>query len=415
MTASPEDGLRMSTTFAPDAITLEELEDDPYPIYAELRRSSPVVFVPCTELWFVTRYDDCATVTGDRKRFVGAVHHPTLDRVFGTPNVLSSAGEAHDDLRRGIDPSLQPGPVNTMLDDLIRPLAKSKATELAGRQQADLMAEYFDPISVEALRSVLGLEDLVAADDMRRWFGELAVGAVNNGQDPEKFARSDAVVHEIEELVTPRLEQLASQPDDSMLSHMLHAGRDGDGPRDIAQILPSLMLIVMAGMQEPSHAGGNTLLGLLRRPDQLVRVTAEPELLVPPAVNEGLRWMPPIGEVERESTIDVELHGVTIPRGATIGVIIASANHDEAKFDEPDVFDIDRGTRRHQAFGGGEHFCAGNFFGRQVVRVMLEELLPALPGLRLDPDQQFQIAGWALRAPVSLPVRWDAQAAPQRH
>jgi cytochrome P450/ferredoxin-NADP reductase len=403
----------MISTFAPNEITLEELEDDPYPIYGQLRRHAPVAWVPAAGMWFVTRFADCAAVGSDAATFVGAAHHPTLDRVFGTPNVLTSPGEAHDDLRRGIDPSLQPGPVNAMVDVLVRQMARRHLAVLAGRDRAELMADYFEPISAEALAAVLGLDNLVDTDTLRRWFSELAIGVVNNGQDPEKFARSDAVATEITQVVTPLLKRLARQPDESMLSHMLHAGRDGDGPRDIAQILPSLMVILMAGMQEPGHAGANTLLGLLQWPDQLARVCAEPELLIPTAVNEGLRWMPPIGSGEREATRDVELHGVTIPRGQIVGVIHASANRDETRFVEPDVYDLDRSTRTHQAFGNGEHFCAGHFFGRQVVRIMLEELLPVVPGLRLDDERAPKVAGWALRAPIALPVRWDG-AAPRR-
>lgn len=390
-----------------NTLTLDELEEDPYPAYARLRRDAPIAWAPAADVWFVTRFADCASVGGGDLGFVGASNHPTLQRAFGKPNVLTSDGEEHADLRSGVDPKLQPRSVNEMVDELVRPLARAALAELRGRTSAELMSAFFEPVSVEALRHVMGLDGLVDATTLRRWFHDLNGGVANFGLDPDLFAVAERATAEIEDIVRPRLAQLVATPDDSMLSHMLWAGREGRGPRSMELILPSLKVILLGGMQEPGHSAGSTLLGLLSQPDQLRRLYEAPDEYVPLAVHEGMRWIAPIGAVERQASRDVVMHGQVIPAGSIVQVVLGSANRDEARFDEPDRFDMDRVNRTHQAFGNGEHFCAGHFFARQVQHIMFEELLAALPGLRPSAEDTPKVSGWVFRAPKHLPVEWN--------
>ena len=293
------------------------------------------------------------------------------------------------------------------MDDIVRPVARRRLDAMAGQRSAELMAAYFEPVSVEALRHVMGLDALVDADTLRRWFAGLNTGIANFGLDPAHFEAADAISAEIEAVIDPLIAELSAHPDDSMISHMLWAGVQDGRPRTAATIMPSLKVILLGGMQEPGHAAGGTLLGLFSRPDQLARVAADPVGLAPLAVNEGLRWIAPIGAIERQATVDTEVGGVPIPAGSIVEAVIASANRDEERFDDPDLFDLDRSTRSHQAFGAGDHFCAGHFFARQVERIMLEELFATLPGLRQRPDTEVDVAGWFFRAPVELEAEWD--------
>ncbi|CAN5545246.1 hypothetical protein BH10ACT7_BH10ACT7_12750 [soil metagenome] len=366
-----------------------------------------MAYLPAAEVWFVTRFQDCSDVGNGQYGFVAASGHPTLERVFNKPNVLTSDGEVHHDLRAGIDPRLKPDAVTAVVDDIVRPVARRRLEALRGRGSGDLMEDYFEPVSVEALRRVMGLDELVDADTLRRWFAGLNTGIANFGLRDEEFALADAISAEIESTIIPLIDELTAHPDDSMISHMIWAGvRDGT-PRSVATIMPSLKVILLGGMQEPGHGAASTLHGLFGRPEQLAKATADPDEWAPLAVNEGLRWLAPIGAIELQATLDVSLGGVTIPAGAIVEVMIASANRDETRFDDPDVFDMERSTRTHQAFGAGSHFCAGHFFARQVERIMFEELLPGLPGLRPSPSREAEVSGWFFRAPQVLPVEWD--------
>ncbi|MBX3098317.1 MAG: cytochrome P450/oxidoreductase [Salinibacterium sp.] len=367
-----------------------------------------MAYLPAAEVWFITRFQDCSDVGNGQYGFVAASGHPTLERVFNKPNVLTSDGEVHTDLRAGIDPRLKPDAVTEVVDDIVRPVARRRLEALRGRTSGDLMEDYFEPVSVEALRRVMGLDELVDADTLRRWFAGLNTGIANFGLRDEEFALADSVSAEIEHVIIPLIDELTAHPDDSMISHMIWAGvRDGK-PRSVATIMPSLKVILLGGMQEPGHGAASTLHGLFGQPEQLAKATADPLEWAPLAVNEGLRWLAPIGAIERQATEDVRFGDVTIPAGAIVEVMIASANRDETRFDEPDVFDMERSTRTHQAFGAGSHFCAGHFFARQVERIMFEELLPGLPGLRRSSDTATEVSGWFFRAPQVLPVEWDA-------
>jgi cytochrome P450 len=387
-------------------VTPTALDVDPYPWYARMRAELPVAYVPWADVHFVTRWEDCHRVGTDAESFRGAENHRTVNRVFGRPNILTSVDPEHGELRRAVDPHVRPKMVNSYIEDLARPLVRRWLDDIRDRGSAELMAAYFEPISVIALGELLGIG--AGPDLLRRWFHGLNVGISNRGGDPGAFATADAIAAEIEAHVDPLLDELELRPDGSLISHMLHGGlADGARPRDRSFIYPTIKVILLGGMQEPGHAAAASLLGLLSRPDQLERVVADPSL-VPAAVNEGLRWIAPIGSVEREALRPVTVGGVHLEAGDEVEVEMASANRDESRYERPDEFDIDRPRRQHMAFGNGQHICSGHYFSRQLERITLEELLPALPGLRLDPDHEPVVRGWNFRAPKILHCVWDA-------
>lgn len=396
--------MRSATVDWVNDVSPDELDRDPYPIWARLREEAPIAYVPWADLHYLTRWDECAAVGGDGEAFQGASNHPTLNYVFGAPNIRTAAGEVHRDLRDSVDPMLRPRAVNGYIDDLVRPIARRHLDRIREQGRAEIMGEFLEPVSVESLGALLGLG--VDPDTLRRWFHGLNVGASNVEGNPAKFAVSQQIAAEIEARLDPLLEKLAAEPDGSMLSHMLHGGRDGGPPRAPGLVYPTLKVILLGGMQEPGHAAGTTLHGLFTRPDQLARVVAD-HSLVPAAVTEGLRWIAPIGVVPRQATRDVVIAGVEIEAGQTIELVLGSANRDDRRFERPDEYDIDRTRQSHMAFGNGDHFCSGHYFSRQLERIALEELL-TLPGLREDPDEEPVIRGWKFRAPKKLHVGWDA-------
>ncbi|MFC7765912.1 cytochrome P450 family protein [Leucobacter soli] len=182
------------------------------PRYAQLREHAPVAWIPAADAWFVTSFDACAEVGEGKYGMAGAQNHPTLQRVFGTPNVLTSGGDTHTDLRKGIDPKLQPTPVNDMVDSLVRPIARDYLSRLDGQTSGELMSAYFEPVSVDSLRTVMGLDGYVDSDTLRRWFRDLNLGVANFGLDPDSFAIADRASTEIEEVVRPCSSSCAGLP-----------------------------------------------------------------------------------------------------------------------------------------------------------------------------------------------------------
>jgi cytochrome P450 len=387
-------------------ITVEELDRDPYPVYARMRREAPVCFVPAVGLWFVTRWADVERAASHPELYDSRVEPSPLVRTMGGESILVVDGEPQRRLRAMLDPSLRPRAVEAATPGLIEPLVAGLLDELGPRGEAELMAEYFEPVSVLGLGRVLGLGHL-GGNTLRRWFSGLAAGATNFEDDPEKWAVSDATGAEIDGTLAPVLARLWEEPDGSTIATMLrHA--EGTFEQRVERILPTLKVILLGGMQEPGHAAGSTVVGLLES-GQAAALAADPAGRVRDAVEEGLRWMSPIGTQTRHAVVETELGGVTVPAGANLGVLVSSANRDEDVWGPTaDAFDLFRPRRNHAAFGFGPHFCSGHHFSRVQMRIAIQLLFERLPGLRLDPERPPVFRGWEFRAPEHLHVRWDA-------
>ena len=395
-----------------DEITIEQLENDPYPIFARLRREAPIAWIPALGSWLVSTWKYCWQIASDSQNFAGGTD-PALEHVFGQPCILSVDGEIHADLRSMIDPHLRPRAVNRYIDGLVRPTARAYLAQIRDRGRAELMAEYFEPVSVRAVGDMLGLQAVDSAT-LRRWFHSLSSGFVNKAVDaegnflnPAGFARSDATRAEIEAFINPLLDRLTTEPDDSALSHWLHDGMPPGQVRSRESIFPTLLVILLGGMQEPGHACGSTMLGLFTQPQQLGRVIADKNL-IPKAVTEGLRWLSPIWTtIGRRPNHDLEFGGVNLRAWQNVLLSYGSANRDETEFEQPETYNLDRPPRSHLAFGTSIHTCAGSYFAPQVARIALEELLSALPSIELDADQEVVVWGWFFRGPRELRVRWS--------
>lgn len=389
------------STFA-DAITVEDLERDPYPVYARLRAESPVAWVPSVGLWLVTRAADVEYVTTRPELFSAHVDGSPLDRSFGGPTILTVDGDRHLDLRRSLDAAYKPRVVASYIDDLVTPIAEAALASLLARpeRRAELMGAYFEPISVLSLGAVLGLGHLSAAT-LQDWFHGLAMGAINFENDPARQRISDETAARIDASLRPLMEHLQRDPDGSTIASMLTVGR----MRTIEEVLPSLKVIILGGMQEPGHGAGSCLYGLLADPDQLALLRAEPDRW-DDAVHEGLRWVAPIGTQTRQAVTEVEVAGTVIPAGGAVGAVVASACRDESAFTDPDRFDIQRTRSPNAAFGFGPHFCAGHAFARGQERIALRLLVDAMPELALDAQHAVTFRGWEFRAPVELHVTW---------
>ena len=173
------------------------------------------------------------------------------------------------------------------------------------------------------------------------------------------------------------------------------------------EIIAFLRLLMPAGAETTYRSSSNLVFGLLTHTDQLEALRADRKL-IGPAIEEGLRWEPPITGIMRQVTRDTELAGVALPKGAMLNVTLAAANHDDARHPDPERFDIFRVSKQHMAFGYGAHRCLGMYLARMETQVALEALLDRLPNLRLDPAaEDVHVTGLIFRCPASLPVVFD--------
>jgi cytochrome P450 len=161
---------------------------------------------------------------------------------------------------------------------------------------------------------------------------------------------------------------------------------------------------LLGGMQEPGHGAGSVLVGLLTHIEQMRAVRGAIDDMLPRAVDEGLRWMAPIGTQTRQTTREVELGGAVIPANSPVGAVVSSACRDEARFTDPDEFNIHRDEGSHGAFGFGHHFCAGRWFAREQMVIALRVLLERASSIALVSGKEPVFRGWEFRAPTSLHV-----------
>lgn len=389
-------------------LTGDNLYNDPYPVYRRLRREAPVAFFEGTREYFVTRFDDCRVVGSNDKAFgpSGSQDRPEA-RVMGMPNVLTMSGQEHKCLREGIDANLTQERVRAYVEGLARPVVRDFIETIRGKGEANLTAELFEPVSVRVIGNLIGLTD-TDNDTLVEWFHAMNGGLQNVHDDPAVWERCERALADISARMEPLYERALVEPNDSLLSHVMHGGMPEGQARRLEDIMPTMRVIILGGLQEPGHGAANAACGLLMNPDQAKAMAEDPEGNALRAFDEGLRWIAPIGVTPRIALEDFEIAGTTIPAGASVAIVMASANRDEARFDDPDAFRMDRAKKQHLSFGFRPHFCSGHFLSRAMGKIALEEAFRTLPNLRLDPDKEIKAKGWRFRGVTHLPAKWDA-------
>ncbi|HEY3578232.1 MAG TPA: cytochrome P450 [Gaiellaceae bacterium] len=384
-------------------ISVEQLESDPYPIYKQLRTEEPVCFVDSVGLWLVTRWDDVQHVDKSPDVFTGETEPSTLRRTFGA-NLLASEGAYHSRIRSIIYPWFRVGAIGDYPDTVITPIANELVDGFAERGSCELVSEFAEPLSARVLKRALGL-GFVEEETLRRWFVELATGAANFEGDPEKQAIADAASAEVNETLAPVVERLEREPDDTLLSSMVHTEVEGERlTRE--EIQSNLKVMIVGGLQATTDLIALSMWAILSHPDQLEEVRGD-EKLVDRAIEEAARWHSPVGTSTRQTTRDTELGGVKLEKGALVAAVLASANHDERNWSDPERYDIRRREGSHLAFATGPHLCIGARLARYETRTAWRVLLDRLPGLRLDPERPIEISGWEFRSPHHLHVHWS--------
>jgi cytochrome P450 len=391
-------------------VTLSELERyDNAPALHRLREHEPVTWFAEQGVWLVTSKALFDQLQMDPMRFVVDVPDNPQHVVLGR-QMLVVDGEEHARHRGPFAEPFKYGAVHRLftelvagrVDDLLGAMEGGGAGSDSGA--AELGAAFANPFAVGGASDVLGLglEEIEEVHDIYTTFAEGMVGY----RDPEAVARAARGRARLNELLAPRIERLGRESDDSMLAAAIGSSRAvAWGTRE--ELLANLRLILFGAIETVESMILNTTWALLTHPDQLRLLTADPDLW-PGAVQEGLRWVPPVGYTDRWASVDTELGGVPIARGDYLVGVIHAANRDPAVFADPDRFDITREVRRQNfSFGKGIHMCLGVNLARLQGTIALRRLFERLPGFRLDPAHPSEPEGFNFRRPPHLHVLWD--------
>ncbi len=379
------------------SISVTDLEQDPYPIYRELRAMAPAVYMPCLDVWMIVRYAGVDEASKNSDAFPAHVERSPTDRALGGVSMMTTDGEPAKQRRRPFDPTFRPRAVEARMPAIFDRVSNELLDGLEQRESAELVSEFFEPLSLLTLAYALEIDDVVDVPTLRRWFSGLAAGVSNYEDDPAKIALCDAASDEIEVLLRPKFDRGGS------LAHLIE-GPDAPDDDPISWIMPSLKLVLLGGLQEPAHGGATVAYCLLANQSQLGMVRSSPELMAA-AVEEGLRWTAPIGNLLRGINPGARVEEMPLPEGERAVIVVSSANRDEEAFgSDADVFDITRQGPQHMSFATGPHYCIGHHFARVQLRMAISRLLERFPDVRLDPEREVVFWGHEYRSPTELHV-----------
>jgi cytochrome P450 len=372
---------------------------DPFPTLAELREQGPIFFHPDFELFFLTRYEDIEAVLLDRDTFAAAnasspVFAPcpaaaeVLSSVKRVPTLTNADPPRHAPMRRAVQNNLTPKRL-TALEPIMRAQSRRMIEDFRHEPVADLVAQLAFPLPAYAGFTLLGFpeEDW---EMLKAWCSKRIL--ITYGRLPEDDQVE--VAHNVVSFWKYCEEHVArreAQPGNDFTTDLLAWRAEHPDEVSFNDAVSIVYSIALAGHDSTTNLFTNGLRYLLANQDAWKAIVADPGL-IPGAVEEMLRYDPPILGWRRITTREVELGGVTLPKGAQLFMTFASAHRDAEKFPEPDTFDITReNARNHLSFGKGVHLCIGAPLARLEMRVTLENLVELLPDLRLVEEQDFAI------------------------
>jgi cytochrome P450 len=386
-------------TFAGDideALSSESFFADPYSTYARLREEDPVHWCEPWGQWVVTRFDDVLAVNKDPQHFSSAGWEkkfikqlppelqqlPHMQRHYGTKVLSMTDPPEHTRLRRLVVRSFTPR-VLEALRPAIEQLVDDLLTEAEGAESMDAIAEFAYPLPAIVIGRLLGAPE-EGRERFMRW-SKTIVDFVGTGHADEARARAnEETLAEFRAFLEPLIEDRRARPQEDLISILASTDELGERLTD-DEIVSTCIVLLFAGHETTANLIGNGLLALLKNPDQLELLRAEPERM-PAAVEELLRYDSPVQRNRRLAMGDMTFGGKQIAGGDSVLVFMGSANRDAARFADPDALDITRAPNPHMAFGHGIHFCAGAALTRLEAPIALRALLDRFPNVRLADD-----------------------------
>ena len=367
-----------------------------------LREERPVckARISALSIYLVTRYDDCQAILKDPRIVRNRTTATGGSRVpFPTPKALQPMMQSmiqeddpnHRRLRELVRRAFSPRAIE-QLEARIDAYTTRLLDSFEGRRSFDLQKEYAEPIPMRMISDMMGL-DQSAAPELKKIISTLTEGFTGVKVLKSIFLELPKVVAFTRNLV----QEKRDQPGDDILTALIQAEEDGDRLTE-DELVSMVILLIIGGFETTVHLITNGVVALTDHPDQLARLQRDSSL-GGSLVEEVLRHRGPIQSTKPGyTTEEIELHGVTIPKGKPVMPLFAAANHDPRAFDHPQAFDIGRSPNRHLGFGHGIHFCLGAHLARAEARIGLTRLFERYPELKpARPSDQLTLQtmpGW---------------------
>ncbi|MFD7426059.1 cytochrome P450 [Streptomyces sp. NPDC059818] len=416
MTSAPQESLASQEPPVPDILS-PGFAADPYGAYRIMRERAPLIRHEAMNSYIVSRYEDVERVFKDKAgEFTTDNYDWQIEPVHGR-TILQLSGREHAVRRALVAPAFR----GTDLQEKFLPVIERNARELIDTFRhtggADLVDAFATRLPVLVIADMLGL-DKADHDRFHGWYTTVIAFLGNLAGDPDVAAAGERTRQEFAAYMIPVIQQRRAAPGDDLLSALCAAEVDGVRMSD-EDIKAFCSLLLAAGGETTDKAIASIFANLLTHPEQLAAVQ-EDRGLIDRAFAETLRFTPPVHMIMRQAATDVELGGGLVPAGSTVTCLIGSANRDAARYRDPDRFDIFRtdltsttafsAAADHLAFALGRHFCVGALLARAEVETGVNQLLDAMPGVRLADGFTPAEQGVFTRGPRSLPVRFTPVA-----
>jgi cytochrome P450 len=388
-----------------------EVRADPHPVLHRMRSADPVHFSAQLHGWVLTRYADIAAALKDPRltaaRMVGQLdllpEEPRRQLEALRTSVAMWMGHTNRDdhvrMQRVIKRYFTPSTV-----EALRPRAQAITDELIdgwqSRGECEVVAELARPLPARVIADMLGVPD-ADRDLLPSWSRDIS--AVFGQLDLASLLQSQRSIVEMSEYMRPIVAARRAQPADDLIS-LLIAAQDQGAIHSEDEILANCVLLLFAGHETTAGLISNGMYLLLRHPEQLAALRADPALL-PGAIEEMLRYAGPASATTRFSVAPLELGGKSIEAQQLLFLVLAAGNRDPEHCPDPDRFDLTREPGRHLAFGQGTFYCLGAALARLEAQVCFSTLFRRLGELRLQPPGP----SWETRSPfshalLSLPI-----------
>jgi len=389
-------------------VTSTEVVADPYPYFARARAAGAVQWHEGLGMWLTFTHAAANQVL--RTRTLGRLWVPRWPsepmpffELIHVHSLLENEPPTHTRLRRLVAGAFARGHVERLrprVAELAGRLADGVADAGSDGSAVDLIALYAEPLPVQVIAELLGVPE--SDWPLLRPWSNAIVKMYEYAVTPEQREAAETASREFVEYLRDVVVQRRARPGDDLVSSLI-AETDSDGGRLTEdELVTTCTLLLNAGHEATVNVVGNGVTALLRHDDQLAALRADPTL-VPPAVEELIRYDSPLQLFERTAIEDTPVGDVVVEQGQKIAALLGAANRDPAAFDEPDRFDVARADNPHLGFGAGIHFCVGAPLARVELQSSLSTLLGRFPRLALAADPQRR-PEFVIRGVRSLPV-----------
>jgi len=376
---------------------------DPSAWYRYMRDTHPVHFDETMKMWYVFRNKDVQNASHDYQSFTA--EGSKGDSYLGS-SFLSMDPPRHRKYRTLVSQAFTPRSI-ARLEPRITTIVHKLLDAVASTGQMDLVADFAFPLPATVISELFG----IPSTD-HEYFKQMSDRTMAEIEMLTLITEFPAQ-HELAAYLLPLIEQRRHTPGNDLISELVKAEVDGE-KLSTYDIQATCVLVLLAGYETTTTLIGNALFCFTEQPEILEDLRANPDLM-PAAIEEVLRYRPPVTGIPRFTRVDTRIGETTIPAGNMVNLQLASANRDERVFTDPERFDIRRADNQHVAFGYSIHHCLGAPLARLEARIALNALLARLPALRRDPDVTVQLTvgpGGFFQSTKQFPLLFTPQLPP---